>query len=91
MIQSLGGQPPPRQSRYLLPVCKDPILPLLPFKPTDKPIDTMTPAYKPPRIEDEPIDVDAIEPNLNKDFAENAPQQAGIIHEVYERPRNDYL
>ena len=34
---------------------------------------TITPAYQPPKIEDEPVDVDAIEPDLNTDFEENVP------------------
>ena len=44
------------------------------------PIDTITPAYQPPKIEDEPVDVDAGEPKLNTEFEENAPQQREIIH-----------
>ena len=55
------------------------------------PIDLMTIVYKLPRIKDEPIDVDAIEPELNMEFDEYAPQQQGIIHEVYERPSKKYL
>ena len=48
------------------------------------PIDTITPAYQPPKIEDKPVDVDANEPDLNMDFEENVSQQEGIIHEAYE-------
>ena len=54
-------------------------------------IGTITPAYQPPKIEDEPVHVDAIEPDLCIDSEENAPQQEGIIHEVYERPGKEYL
>ena len=82
-IPPLGGRPPQRQSRYKLPVCKDPILPTLPPKPPDMPIDIVTSAYQPSNIEDEAVDVEAIEPELNTAFKENAPQQEGIIHEVY--------
>ena len=32
------------------------------------PIDTMIPAYQPPKTDDEQVDVDAIEPGLNRDF-----------------------
>ena len=39
-------------------------------------------AYQPPKTEDEPVDVDAIEPDLNVDFEENASQQEGITHEA---------
>ena len=41
------------------------------------PIDTITPAYQPPKIEDEPVDVDVIDPDLNTRFKENAPHQGG--------------
>ena len=34
---------------------------------------------------------DAIEPDLNKDFEGNTPQQEGIIHEIYEWPGKEYL
>ena len=47
--------------------------------------------YQPPKIEGEPVDIDAIEPDLNIDFEENSPQQEGIIYEVYERPGKEYL
>ena len=52
------------------------------------PLDIITPAYQPPKIEDEPVDVDAIVPDLDMDFKENSPQQEGIIHDVYEKPGN---
>ena len=84
-IPPFGGRPPTRQCRYKLPVCKDPILPPSPPKPPDMPIDSITLAYQPPQTEDEPVDVDAIKYNLNTEFEENAPQQEGIIHGVYER------
>ena len=32
------------------------------------PIDIITDVYQPPKIEDEPVNVDAIEPDLNMDF-----------------------
>ena len=38
-----------------------------------------------------PVDVDAFEPELNTDFEENAPQQEGIIHEVYETLHQEKL
>ena len=68
-----------------MPVCRDPILSLLPSKPPDRPTDIITPAHEPLNIEDEPIDVDAIEPNLNMDFDGKSTQQEGNIHEVYKR------
>ena len=37
------------------------------------PIDTITPVYQAPMIEEEPVYVDAIEPDLNTDFQENVP------------------
>ena len=49
----------------------------------------MTPAYWPPKIEDYPVD--AIEPELNTNFEENAPKQEEIIYEVYERQEMEYL
>ena len=58
------------------------------------PIGTITPAYQPPKIEDETVDVDAIEPDLNTDYEENVPQQEGSkegIHEIYERPGKENL
>ena len=55
------------------------------------PIDTVTPAYQPLKIEDDPVDIEAIEPNLNMDFEENAPQQEGITHEVYDSSGKEYL
>ena len=54
-------------------------------------LNTVTPAYQQPKIEDEPVDGDATEPDLNMDFEENVPQQPGIIHEVYEKPGKEYL
>ena len=86
-IPTLGGRPLRRQSRYKLPVCKDPILPL----PPHIPIYTITAAHQPPKIEDKPIDVDATEPDLNVDFEEHTPQQERITHDVYERPGQEYL
>ena len=66
-----------------MPVCREPFLPPPPPKLPDVPIDSITPAYQLPKIEDEPIDVDAIQPKLNTEFEENLPQQEGIIHDVY--------
>ena len=74
-IPPSGGRPPPRQCSYKLPVCKDLILPPPPPKPPNMSIDTIIPAYQLMRIEDELVDVDAIEPDLNKYIKEN-------IHEV---------
>ena len=74
-----------------MPVCRDLIFPPPPHKPPDRPIDTTTPAHQPPKIEDKPVDIDTIKPDLNMDLEENAPQQEGIINEVYERPRKEYL
>ena len=51
-----------------MPVFRDHILPPHPSTPPDIPIDSITTVYQPPRIEDETIDVDAIEPDLNPDF-----------------------
>ena len=75
----------------MLLVCKDPILPTPSPKPPDMPINMIIPAYQQPQIEDEAIDVEAIEPEPSTDFAENAPQQEGIIHQVYGIPGNGYL
>ena len=46
-IPPLGGRPSTRQSRYKLPVCKDPILPPSPPKPPDMPIYPLTQVYQP--------------------------------------------
>ena len=51
-----------------MPVCKAPILPSPQSKPPYMPMDTLPVPYQPPKIEDEPVDVDAIEPDLNTDF-----------------------
>ena len=51
----------------------------------------MTPVYQPPRTEYKPVNVDAIATDLNMHLKENAPQQEGIIHEVYKRPSKEYL
>ena len=85
-IISLGGRTHPRQSRYKFPVCKDLIFPLSPSKPPYIPTDRITPAYQSPKAEDEPADVDATESDRNIDFEESAPQQEGIIHEIYVTP-----
>ena len=90
-MPSLGERTPPIQSRYMLPVCKDPILPPPTPKPPDRHTDTITPTYQPSKVADEPLDVDVIEPDLNTDFGENVPQQKGIIHKVYKRPGKKYL
>ena len=79
---ALKPKSPPKQSRYKLPVCKDDILPPPSPKQPDRPIDMTTQTYQTPKIEDEPVDVDATEPELNVDIEENAPQQEGIIHDV---------
>ena len=55
------------------------------------PIGTITSAYQPPKIEDELVDVHDIEPQLNTNFEENAPQEEEIIHEVYESPGKKYM
>ena len=47
------------------------------------PTDTLTPAYQTPKIENETVDVAAIEPNVKTDFEENASHQEGIIHDLY--------
>ena len=67
-IPPLGGSLPLKQSRYKLSVCKDPILPSPPPKPSDMPVDRLAPVYKMCTIEDEPVDVDAIESYVNTDF-----------------------
>ena len=67
-ILPLGGRPTPRKSRYKLPVYKDLILPSPIPKPCDRPIDTITQANQQPKIEDEPADVDANDPELNMEF-----------------------
>ena len=46
--------------------------------------------YELPKIEDEPVDVDAIEANLIQIWSKMPTQQEGIIHEVYERAGKEY-
>ena len=55
-----------------MPVCREPILPLFPPKLPDMPIDSITSVCQLSRIEDEPIDVDAIDSKQNMEFEENA-------------------
>ena len=55
------------------------------------PIETIIPAYQPPKSEDGLGDVDVTELDLSTYFEENAPQQEEIIHKVNERPRKEYL
>ena len=74
-----------------MPVYREPIIPHPLPKPPDMPIDSITLVHKPPTIKDESIDGDAIEPKPNMEFEEHAPQQEGIIHDVYERPGKEYL
>ena len=81
---TLTGKAPPWQSRYELPVCKDTILQPPSPKPPHMPIDRITSAYQQSKIKDKPMDIKAIEPDLNTDFKENATQQEGIICELYE-------
>ena len=45
-------------------------------------LEMLTPMHQPTKIEEEPIDVDALELKLNTDFAESVPHQEEIIHEV---------
>ena len=51
----------------------------------------MTSAYQPPKIKNEPVDVDAIKPDLNTDFNKNFPYHEGIIIELYDRAGKEYL
>ena len=69
----LGGRPPPRKSIFKLPVCRDPIHPPPPPKPSDMPKDTLILVFQPPKNEDEPIDVDAIEPDINTELEYEYP------------------
>ena len=62
-----------------------------PPKPPDTPIDTIILVCQPPKFENEPVDVAAIEPDLNMNFKEIIPQQKRIIHEVHERSGKGYL
>ena len=72
--------------------CREPILsPHHPPKATERLIGSITPAHQPPEIKDELTDVDVFGPELHTEFEENAPQKEGIIHEVNERPRKEYL
>ena len=62
--------------------------------PTNLPdmnIDTLVLIYQLPKIDDRQVDVDIAESELNTDFEECAPQQEGVIHEVFERPGKEYL
>ena len=67
-------------------MCRYPILPPPTPKLPDMPINSIYAVHQLPRIKDESIDVDAIEPELNMEFKKNAPLLEWIIHEVYERP-----
>ena len=80
----LGGRPSPNP-RYKLPSYKYPILPPLTTRTPDKSVGLLLGS------EDKLVDVDVIEPELSKDFGENAPQEEGIAHEVYEGPGKEYL
>ena len=55
-----GRKPPLRQPDYKMPVCRESILPPPTPKQPDRPIESVTPAHKLPKIEEEPIDIDAI-------------------------------
>ena len=65
----------PRKSRCVLQVGKNLLLPTSPPKPPVMPIDTTTSAYQSSNIEDDPVDVDAVEHDLSIDFEENASHQ----------------
>ena len=54
-------------------------------------INQLTPAYQPFNIANELVDIDVIESELNTDFEQNASQQEGIVHQVYDRPGKEYL
>ena len=55
------------------------------------PIGLLPPSNQSPGFEDEPFDVDVIDPELNTDSEENAPQQEGLISKCYEMPGKEYL
>ena len=77
----------PIQPRSNLPTYRDPILPVQQHKPPNMPL---TPSYQSPCINNKPIDIDAIEPDLNITFEENASHQEGITYEVYNRTGKEY-
>ena len=54
-----------------------------PPEPPDMPIGSMPLSNKPPGIEDEPINVHAIDPELNADFEENIQQQDDMVSKFY--------
>ena len=55
------------------------------------PIVNVIQTYQPPKIEDESVDVDTVELELDTDFKKNTTQKEGIYHDVYERPKKEYL
>ena len=90
-IMSTISRLPLRPSEYKAPICREPILPPPPPKPLDMAIYSITLVYQLPRIKDEPIDIDAIGPQSNTEFMENAPEKEGNTHEVYGRLGKKYL
>ena len=77
------------QPGYDIPVYKYPLLLPPPPKALDIPTGPLIPAYHMSNTKNEPVDVNAVEPELNMDFEENAPQQRGILHEAYRKPREE--
>ena len=71
-IPPLRGGHPLRQYTYNLTVCKDTILLPSPPKPCDMPIHILNTMYQPSKVEYEPVDVDALKPDLNRDFEDNS-------------------
>ena len=80
-IQLLRGRPAPRGR---MPVCRDPILPPPLPKTPNWPINSRASTHLPPRIEDEPIDVDSMELELNTDFGEK-PRNRKELYMKYKK------
>ena len=87
-IPLLGGRYPPRQSRYKLPVCKDPVLLHPTPKPPDVPIDTVTPGSQPSMIEDGGVHIEAIEVDLNTDSGKIPHRKESLTRYLREQERN---
>ena len=88
-IPPLEGRSHLRQFRYKLPICKDHVLSSAPPKPPNIPKDTKNPPYEPAKIKDKPVEVDAIEADLNTDFGKNAQQYKGItVRYMTDQERN---
>ena len=75
------------ETHVKMPIFGDPILSSPPPKPPNM---SMSPSYQPQGFENKPVDMDAIETELQTAFKENAPQHENIISVFYESPRKEY-